>query len=343
MIQLSDYIKGVIIARTRAYNTDLARLTSNYQTQINAVNANATLSRGNKMRRVNAIRRAEKYAIFALKYKYMKDIAMIKKTKKVPVVQRNTPANVALLVGINYIGTLKQLYGCINDANLMRGLLISKYAYNSSNISLITDNTEMKPTRANIIEAFTDLLKYSISGDKLFFFYSGHGTQRPDRNNPNPLDKIAECIYPLDGNVITDVTFKSIIDANMKPDVSLTAIFDCCFSGTIMNLKHNYLYDNFENTWGTTINDYDSPTNGTVVCISGCLDDQLSEDALINGKFNGALTWALSTAINSANETLTWAELMENTRSNLATSEFTQLPQFSADESDFNMNGDVAF
>jgi hypothetical protein len=171
------------------------------------------------------------------------------------------------------------------------------------------------------------LLKNSIPGDKLFFFYSGHGTQRGDPNNPNPYDKIAESIYPLDGSVITDVTFKSIIDANMKSGVRLTVVFDSCFSGTIMNLRYNYLYNN--DAWETFINTYDVTTNGIVVCISGSKDDQLSEDAYINGNFNGALTWALSTTITSA---INWSQLMENTRTILVANAFTQLPQFSSDD-----------
>jgi hypothetical protein len=295
------------------------------------------------MRRIYAIRNAQNRAIFLLKNKYKRDVAIINKIKKAPVVPRTTPANIAVLVGINYIGTLKELHGCINDTVVMSNLLKTKYNYNSSNISFMTDRSEIKPTGNNIIKAFTNLLKYSMAGDNLFFFYSGHGTQRSDSNNPDPSGKIAECIFTLDGHIITDVTFKGIIDANMKPGVRLTAMFDSCFSGTIMNLKYNYLYNDVTKTWDTTINAFDSPASGTVVCISGCLDNQLSEDALINGKFDGALTWALSTAINSAVEPLTWAQLMENTRSNLDANAFTQLPQLSADEPEFDIDGGVTF
>jgi len=245
----------------------------------------------------------------------------------------------AVLVGINYIGTSNQLRGCINDTVVMSTLLQSTYGYSASDISFMTDYTAIKPVNANIITAFTNLLKNAIPGDSLFFFYSGHGTQKSDQTNPDPSDKIAECIFPLDGNIITDVTFKKIIDANMQSDVHLTTVFDSCFSGTVMNLRYNYLYNS---EWVSTINTYDLLTKGTVVCISGCKDDQTSEDAYINGKFDGALTWALSTTIATATSPLNWAQLMENIRSILASNTFTQLPQFSSGDV-IDMNGFVTF
>ena len=351
MTALSDYKRGLIRARTQLYNANLASLMLYYQGLINAVNANPAFSRGVKYSRANALMRVMGRAVLALKAKYKADVAVINRITVAPIVQRTVPANIALLIGINYIGTVKQLRGCINDTVVMSTLLKSEYGYSASNISFMTDNTVITPTRANIIKAFTDLLKNSIPGDKLFFFYSGHGTQRGDPNNPNPFDKIAECIYPLDGNVITDVTFKSIIDANMKDDVRLTTIFDSCFSGTIMNLKYNYLYNNgvwvsetnaYNGVWVSETNAYNVVTKGTVVCISGSKDDQLSEDAYINGKFDGALTWALSTTISEATPPLSWTQLMENMRSLLATNTFTQLPQFSSDDA-IDMEGTVIF
>ncbi len=327
MTSLSDYKRGLIVERTLVYNADVARLMTYYQGLYDAINRNPALSRGVKYGRINFARRMMTRAVFFLKTKYKADIARINRITVVPIVPRTTPSNIAMLVGINYIGTSNQLYGCINDTLVMSSLLKNSYDYDTSNISFMTDNTEIKPYRSNIIKAFTDLLKNAIPGDKLFFFYSGHGTQRGDPNNPNPYDKIAESIYPLDGSVITDVTFKSIIDANMKSGVRLTVVFDSCFSGTIMNLRYNYLYNN--DAWETFINTYDVTTNGIVVCISGSKDDQLSEDAYINGNFNGALTWALSTTITSA---INWSQLMENTRTILAANAFTQLPQFSSDD-----------
>jgi hypothetical protein len=53
----------------------------------------------------------------------------------------------ALLVGINYRNTESELNGCINDIINMKDVLITKFGYSIDDITVITDDTEIKPTR----------------------------------------------------------------------------------------------------------------------------------------------------------------------------------------------------
>ena len=55
----------------------------------------------------------------------------------------------ALLIGINYIGTQNQLYGCISDVNSIKDR-IKKEGFND--IKELTDLTSEKPTRDNILK-----------------------------------------------------------------------------------------------------------------------------------------------------------------------------------------------
>ena len=64
-----------------------------------------------------------------------------------------------LLIGINYNGTDAQLNGCINDTNSIYTALTSNYGFKSADISIITDNTEKKPTRDEILSAFKAFLE----------------------------------------------------------------------------------------------------------------------------------------------------------------------------------------
>ena len=346
MSTLSEYKRGLIAVRTQKYNTDLSNLFAYYQGLLDAINANTSLSRSVKISSTKSTSKAKNVAVTALRAKYNADVYNINRITVLPAPPapppRTTPMKIATLVGINYLRTPNELKGCINDTVVVSGILKNSYGYSGTNISFMTDNTSIKPTRANILNAFTNLLKNSISGDNLFFFYSGHGTQKANNRNLNPNDKIDECIYPLDLNIITDVTFKQIIDANMKSGVKLTAVFDSCFSGTIMNLKYNYL--NSDNNGELTVDSYQSDTVGQVICISGCKDDQTSEDAYINGKYSGALTWSISSTLSSApiGTTLSWTQLMNNMRTILTSNTFTQLPQFSSGTS-LDMNGPVSF
>lgn len=229
----------------------------------------------------------------------------------------------ALLVGINYIGTQNELYGCINDINDINDRIVSQ---GFKNINILTDNTAIKPTKNNILSAFKNLLINSSSGDLLFFAYSGHGSYQNDNNSDEPTG-YDQVICPLDFNLIIDDELKNIIQSNLKKDVTLFAMFDSCFSGSVLDLKYQYLdslnYDNFSE------NSKQLETLGNVFMISGCSDNQTSDDAVINNKANGALTWSLLQTLKQ-NPNCSWRELIKNMRDLLKKSEYTQIPQFSS-------------
>ena len=228
----------------------------------------------------------------------------------------------AVCIGINYIGTPRQLYGCINDALDIQNQLLS-YGFTNNNINLITDNTNIKPTRNNILNAFTSLLSNSQKGDFLVFTYSGHGTQTRDRNNTE-LDGLDESIVSSDLNLIYDYEFKNIIQKYLKSGVSLFALFDSCSSGSVLDLR--YMYNS--NSQDYIINMNDSVTNGNVIMISGCTDSQTSEDAFIE-KPQGACTWAFLQALKNDPKNISWLQLVRNMNSLLIKSQYTQTPTLS--------------
>ena len=118
----------------------------------------------------------------------------------------------------------------------------SKFGFN--HFCFLTDDTNKKPNKQNIIYTLTNLLVNSISGDSLFFLFSGHGTCTSDLNR-DELDGQDELIVPIDArnirSCILDDELNLIIKNNLKPGVKLFALFDSCFSGTILDLKYNYL------------------------------------------------------------------------------------------------------
>jgi len=229
----------------------------------------------------------------------------------------------ALLIGINYTRTPDELNGCINDANAIKERISNK---GFNNITLMTDLTSKKATKSNILEEFKTLLANSQEGDLLFFLYSGHGTYLIDKNNDETTG-YDQCIVPCDLNIITDDELKTLIQTYLKPNVTLFAMFDSCFSGSVLDLKYQYMdslnYDNYSE------NNKELETNGNVFMISGCTDYQTSADAFINNKATGAMTWSLLEALKQ-NPNSSWRELVKKMRDLLKTSQMTQIPQFSS-------------
>ena len=215
------------------------------------------------------------------------------------------------------------MFGCINDVNAVKERITSQ---GFTSVNTITDLTTKKPTRNNILTEFKNLLVNSQAGDLLFFMYSGHGSYTLDRNS-DEQDGYDELIVTSDLQGITDDEFKTLIQQNLKKDVTLFAMFDCCFSGSILDLRYQYLdslnYDNY------TENNKDNNTSGNVFMISGCTDEQTSADAVINNKACGAMSWSLLESLKQQKK-LSWRELVKSMRDLLKTSRFDQIPQFSS-------------
>ena len=58
----------------------------------------------------------------------------------------------ALVIGINYKGQNGELRGCITDTHKIINILKSKSEYKDSQIILLAHDTDLKPTKKNIID-----------------------------------------------------------------------------------------------------------------------------------------------------------------------------------------------
>ena len=228
----------------------------------------------------------------------------------------------ALLVGINYIGTSNELSGSINDVNSMEQKLLKA---GFTNFIKLTDKTDIKPTKNAIIKEFTNLLKSGNSGDLLCFFYSGHGSYIFDKSG-DEVDGRDELIVPIDMNILSDDELKSIIQTNLQEGVTLLAIFDSCFSGSILDLK--YMYNDSLNLDKYTEYSRELETKGNVICLSSSNDNQTSSEAFIKKEVRGALCACLTDIITDNN--ITWRNLLQNIRKYLKDNGFNQIPQLSS-------------
>ncbi|KAK4220295.1 metacaspase-1 [Rhypophila decipiens] len=151
----------------------------------------------------------------------------------------------ALLIGINYFGKEGELRGCINDVKNVSSFLIERYGYKREDMVILTDdqqNPVMQPTKENIIKAMQWLVAGAQPNDALFLHYSGHGGQTDDLDGDEE-DGHDEVIYPVDhernGHIVDDEIHHYVVKP-LQAGVRLTAIFDSCHSGSVMDLPYIY-------------------------------------------------------------------------------------------------------
>ncbi|KAF9816915.1 hypothetical protein IEO21_03789 [Rhodonia placenta] len=160
----------------------------------------------------------------------------------------------ALLIGINYDSQespsdtdFVQLAGPRADALEFRKLLLEKYEYEEDDIVLLTDDaahSAVLPTRHNIISEIEKLVRGARAGDRFVFLYSGHSGQIACLEH-SEIDGLDEVILPMDhagldrkDKLIVDNDLKKLLVDPLPPGAYLTAIFDSCHSGTLLDLEH---------------------------------------------------------------------------------------------------------
>lgn len=245
----------------------------------------------------------------------------------------------AFLIGINYIGTNNQLNGCINDVINVKNLLVSFYGYSEKNILVLTDNTPYKPTLSNIMLGFSWLLSSSPSSSfsgkllpqknktKMYFHYSGHGSQSKD-NNGDEIDGLDETLCPIDfcfSGMITDDIVRSHLAQKVPIFSELVAVIDACHSASSMDLLWN-VKNTLSGTYTASKSANYTPTQGDVIVLSGCRDFETSADVCMSGSYQGALTHSLLQALKT-NKTYTHAELLTTIRDYIKTNKLSsQVP-----------------
>jgi metacaspase-1 len=318
--ELDIYKKNRIIEIKRISNAKMSYL---YSVLMNNIRALTKYNSKNKQALINS-----------LISKYNNDISTIINNSNVEINKINSykpefnvvkiNKKTALLVGINYIGTPYELSGCINDANKMKEVL-TNYGFNS--FKILTDESEIKPTKESILNEFKTMLINAASGDVLLFYFSGHGSYTYDANK-DETDGKDEMIISSDLCAVFDDELKQILSLYMKDNVTVFGLFDSCHSGTMFDLKYNYLDSNNYDKY--TENDKVSECKGNVIMISGCMDSQTSLECVINDKVQGAMTWSFVETINKT-PNITWRELLRSMRDLLRSNACSQIPQLSTD------------
>ena len=244
----------------------------------------------------------------------------------------------ALLIGCNYTATPQYLLnGCINDIMNVKNMLIDAYDYKSSNMTILRDDIavggSLLPTRENIIASLKQLVNLSPSLQEVWIHYSGHGTGVRDGNG-DENDGRDECIVPCDfvgkGLIMDDELFMIIKDIKCRAIIC----FDCCNSGTGIDLQYTFNYSNGSYSM-TTNNAKAIENNRNIFFFSGCRDDQTSADAY-NGEIRmvvGAFTDSLLRCLRENGHSVDIMKVYSDICAYIIKSGHTQCPVFSSSSS----------
>ena len=148
--------------------------------------------------------------------------------------------NHALLIGI---GNYKQrtLEGPAYDVAALRRVLIEQYDFKRANVRTLVNQEAGK---VRILSEMQRLVQISRPGDRVFIYYSGHGTSRRDELLSLPLPHASGALVPVDfkwdSNQSIETQMSQLIVgkrdlrpilARLDQDRQVLVIFDTCFSG----------------------------------------------------------------------------------------------------------------
>ena len=221
----------------------------------------------------------------------------------------------SLHIGLNivdpqqYGGWDGALSGCLNDANAMQEVAVSR---GFKTQMLLNSDATAEAVRTHLDAAATEL----DDGDFFFLTYSGHGGQVPDENSDEP-DHLDEtwCLY--DTELVDDSLFGAL--CTFAGGVRIFVMSDSCHSETVTRgivrqrdigreraiqgpgpnskqapldvteaeFKANHAGYEAQRTWWEP-RSRPADAKAKVVLISGCRDDQTSLDGTNNGAFTEA-------------------------------------------------------
>lgn len=255
----------------------------------------------------------------------------------------------ALLVGIDTYPHVNGLDGCVNDARLMRTVLVETFGFDDAHITLLANE---QATRAGILAAFDALIAAAQPDDVIVVHYAGHGSQMTDREGDEPSGFDSTLMPwdtgrdPHENRDITDDEIHLKLEALAARTSFTTLVVDACHSGTITRdafgaKRRSAPPDRRPASAlppspipGARLTRTRSGASGwmplatSYVLISGCRDDEESKEyEPPAGGTHGALTWFLSQALRTASSGTTYRDVFETVSAQVTAYNAVQHPQ----------------
>ncbi|GEM_PF-980414 len=247
----------------------------------------------------------------------------------------------ALFVGMDDYMFASPTPGGVNDAIEMANLVQNKFGFTEDSVKILTNK---QATAANIRKQFREwLIEGTKPGDRVFFFFAGHGSQVPDDDGEEKEDKRDEVLagyditMKLDQSNLAVPTDNFIRDDEVEQWIAELAgrrvifVIDSCHAGTISRSGSD------DNSWQEsrflraktglklsnqavvspgakdTIVKQDKVLKDLVsnaVIITGSKSDQEAMPIRIQNKVHGAFTYSFIETLNNV-DTISVSDLEE--------------------------------
>lgn len=213
------------------------------------------------------------------------------------------PTVVATLGSANAVPPRRwsDLRGAVNDARNIKELLVSRFGFDRNNIHTLFNE---EATRENILSAIEQfVIANPESGDEVFFFYAGHGSQVPNSLS-DELNKLDETLVPTDAFFgapdIRDKELREMFNRALDRDIRLTLVFDSCHSGSITRgvpsgIAERKIDPALYDVADASLNNLPSPEERGALVLSSARDEQTAKERFnrqtdaITGIFTDAL------------------------------------------------------
>jgi hypothetical protein len=250
-------------------------------------------------------------------------------------------ANKALLVGINKYPDAP-LVNCVNDIKDAATLTVNKGIFETKDIRLLADR---RATTSEIKEHLAWVLDGANPGDKRLFYYSGHGTPFPVRDDSGNVASNECAICPVDfdwdiSHVITASDFAKMF-SDIPEGVTVQVVCDSCFSGDLFRSVHFGTPRSYpmpaDMQWRVATADrlsiqsltigqaLEASKHENLAYLSGCKEDQTSSDGV--GIHNGAFTYHLLKRLETDGLAVPLTELRRLVNADLDESGYPQDPE----------------
>lgn len=261
----------------------------------------------------------------------------------------------ALMIGIDdYPIAHHKLRGCVNDMKAVKEYLEGRFDKENFNLN-IKELTDKDATRDNIIDGFLNHLTQAGKDDIVFIHYSGHGSQVPAPKEfwHSEPDKLVETMVCWDSRIeggfdLASKELSYLIWKVAQKEPHIVVLFDCCHSGSGTRDANSETFDRMAEVGNTErpiesfvgYNEYNidketgqvDPPIGRHILLAAARDNETAKETNMGGIQGGVFTHSLLKSLRDSKGTLSYADLMNRTQTQVYNRVDEQHPQLEAIE-----------